>query len=116
WIAIVTFGGTAALVQPPTQSREDLMATIDRFELQRGTAVGSGLLVALKTIFPAVEYELGSSDPRRKPTIPGLPDRRDATLGEQPASQFAPVPPGSYDSAVIILLSDGQTTTGPDPI
>ena len=28
----------------------------------------------------------------------------------------APVPPGSYKSAVIILLTDGQTTTGPDPI
>jgi len=25
------------------------------------------------------------------------------------------VPPGSYKSAVIILLTDGQTTTGPDP-
>src|SRR5213075_429448 len=27
-----------------------------------------------------------------------------------------PVPPGSYKSAVIILLTDGQTTTGPDPV
>ena len=26
------------------------------------------------------------------------------------------VPPGSYTSAAIILLSDGQTTTGPNPI
>jgi Ca-activated chloride channel family protein len=26
------------------------------------------------------------------------------------------VPPGSYTSAVIILLTDGQTTTGPDPV
>jgi Ca-activated chloride channel family protein len=25
-------------------------------------------------------------------------------------------PPGSYQSAAIILLTDGQTTTGPDPI
>src|SRR5204863_9835974 len=27
-----------------------------------------------------------------------------------------PVPPGSYTSAVIILLTDGQRTTGPDSI
>jgi Ca-activated chloride channel family protein len=26
------------------------------------------------------------------------------------------VPPGSYRSAAIVLLTDGQTTTGPDPI
>ena len=26
------------------------------------------------------------------------------------------MPPGSYTSAAIILLTDGQTTTGPDPI
>ncbi len=29
---------------------------------------------------------------------------------------FTPVPPGSYPSGVIILLTDGQTTTGPDPL
>jgi Ca-activated chloride channel family protein len=29
---------------------------------------------------------------------------------------FKPVPPGSYTSAAIILLTDGQTTTGPDPV
>ena len=27
-----------------------------------------------------------------------------------------PVPPGSYTSAAIILLSDGRRTTGPDPL
>lgn len=27
-----------------------------------------------------------------------------------------PVEPGSYDSAVVILLTDGATTIGPDPI
>jgi Ca-activated chloride channel family protein len=32
------------------------------------------------------------------------------------APEFKPVAPGSYSSAVIILLTDGQTTTGPDPI
>jgi Ca-activated chloride channel family protein len=29
---------------------------------------------------------------------------------------FKPVAPGSYSSAVIILLSDGRRTTGPDPL
>ena len=30
--------------------------------------------------------------------------------------ETAGVPPGSYVSAAIILLTDGQTTTGPDPL
>ena len=29
---------------------------------------------------------------------------------------FKPVPPGSYTSAAIILLTDGRRTTGPDPL
>ena len=63
-IGIVSFAGTAAVVQPPTENREDLLAAIDRFTLQRGTAVGSGILVSLKTIFPDVEFDLGRSNPR----------------------------------------------------
>ena len=49
---IVTFAGTALVVQPPTQNREDLVAAIDRFELQRHTAIGSGIIVSLATLFP----------------------------------------------------------------
>ena len=63
-IGIVTFAATASVVQPPTQNREDLLAAIDRFQLQRGTAVGSGILVALKMIFPDVEFDLRASNPR----------------------------------------------------
>ena len=29
---------------------------------------------------------------------------------------FTPVEPGSYSSAAVILLTDGQRTTGPDPM
>lgn len=115
-IGVVTFGGSAALVQPPTHSREDLLAAIERFELQRGTAVGSGILVALKTIFPEEDFDaqMQAREPNRA--------RRGTPLeppgkGGQPAPGTArPVAPGSYASAVMILLSDGQTTTGPDPI
>ena len=43
-----------------------------------------------------------------------MPTKQRATSPTSPA--FKPVPPGSYASAVIILLTDGQRTTGPDPI
>ena len=48
-IGVVSFAATAFVVQAPTHSREDIIAAIDRLQLQRGTAVGSGLLVSLKT-------------------------------------------------------------------
>ena len=63
-VGIVAFAGTASLVQPPTQSREDLHAAIDRLQLQRATAIGSGILVALKAIFPDVDFDLRSTNPR----------------------------------------------------
>jgi Ca-activated chloride channel family protein len=113
-IGVVSFAATASVVQPPTHSREDILAAIERFQLQRGTAVGSGILVSLKMIFPDVEFDLRSSDPRREsakaaPLDPARPADKDKAAPK-------PVPPGSYTSAAIILLTDGQTTTGPDPI
>lgn len=111
-IGVVSFAATAAVVQSPTHSREDILAAIERFSLQRGTAVGSGILVALKMIFPDVEFDLRSSNPRGNAS-------RSAPLDSSRAPDKAapkPVAPGSYSAAVIILLTDGQTTTGPDPI
>ncbi len=107
-IGVVAFAGTASLVQAPTQSRPDLITAIDRFQLQRATAIGSGILVALKAIFPEVEFDLRGSNPRgaRRPS---------SALVDKPAPPKAAAP-GSYQSAAIILLSDGQATTGPDPI
>jgi Ca-activated chloride channel homolog len=116
-IGVVSFAGTAAVVQAPTLSREDVVAAIDRFQLQRGTAVGSGLLVSLKTIFPDAEFDLRSTNPRRDAA--GESRRAGSPLNpsRDPAkAPPKPVPPGSYGSAVIILLTDGQTTAGPDPI
>jgi Ca-activated chloride channel family protein len=119
-IGIVSFAGTAAVVQPPTENREDLLAAIDRFTLQRGTAIGSGILVSLKTIFPDVEFDLGRSNPRINASDTG----RGRSLGRPGAADKdakgkeadKPAQPGSYASAAIILLTDGQATTGPDPV
>jgi Ca-activated chloride channel family protein len=114
-IGIVSFAGTALLVQAPTQNRDDLIAAIDRLELQRHTAIGSGLIMALATIFPDAGIDLesmifggGTRDARR-----GVAIDKSSKAGPKP---FEPVPPGSYPSAAIILLSDGRRTTGPDPM
>lgn len=111
-IGIVTFAGTASLVQAPTTNREDLLAAIDRFQLQRATATGSGIIVSLATLFPDGGFDVTEA-------IYGREFQRGAALDAEPKKdkpEFKPVPPGSNDSMAIILLSDGQRTTGPDPI
>jgi Ca-activated chloride channel family protein len=111
-IGVVSFAGTAAVVQAPTQNREDIIAAIDRFQLQRATAIGSGIIVSLATIFPDAGIDVssliyGRDGPRGMPL--------DQT-GKTEKKDFKPVAPGSYTSAAIILLTDGQRTTGPDSI
>ncbi len=105
-VGVVSFAGTAAIVQPPTLSREDVTAAIDRFQLQRATAIGSGLILSLAAIFPEAGIDLSQVTGARP-----MPK----ALGEKPKDkEFTPVEPGSYTSAAIILLTDGQRTTGPD--
>ena len=115
-IGVVSFAGTASLVQAPTRTREDLLAAIDRFQLQRGTAVGSGILVSLKALMPEVEFDLQADNPRPSKREGGARSLDKQQPAPNQAAEFKPVAPGSYSSAVIILLTDGQTTTGPDPI
>lgn len=114
-IGLVSFAATASVVQPPTTNRDEILGAIDRLQLQGGTAVGSGILVSLKTIFPDIEFDLESSNPRGNAGKQAKGKSLDKP--SQPVKpQSRPVPPGSYESAVIILLSDGRTTLGPDPI
>jgi len=114
-IGIVSFAGAAVLVQAPTIDREALHSAIDRFQLRRGTAVGSGVLVALETIFPDQDFDTGPTFGGRD-FDPGYSSRSLDQAGPDDQLPHQPVPPGSYQNAVIILLTDGATTTGPDPI
>lgn len=108
-VGVISFAGTAAVVQAPTTSREDVIAAIDRFQLQRATATGSAIILSLATLFPEHNIEIQHITGQRK--FPGAP------LGdEKPKVEFTPVAPGSYNSAAIIMLTDGQRTTGPDPL
>jgi len=101
-VGIVAFAGTATVAQAPTKNKEDLYAAIDRFQLQRATAIGSAIIVSLATLFPDGGYDVAAFSYGA--------DKR------KPPANFKPVPPGSYGSAVIILLTDGQRTTGPDSV
>jgi len=103
-IGVVAFAGTATVAQAPTRNREDVIQAIERFQLQRATAIGSAIIVSLATLFPDQGLDVASfsygADPKKNPKL----------------AAHRPVLPGSYQSAVIILLTDGQRTTGPDSL
>jgi len=95
-IGVVVFAGFAYLAQPPTTDQEALVTVIDSLTTGRGTAIGSGIIESINAIAEINEnvapVELGGA--------------------EQPE----PVPPGSYMPDIIVVLTDGVTTTGPDPL
>jgi Ca-activated chloride channel homolog len=119
-IGIVSFAGTASVVQSPTNNREDILGAIERFQTQRGTAIGSAIVIALATIFPnqGIDLELVGERTRERNKGAGKsPPPEQRPWGRQlPRPEFKPVPPGSYTSAAIVLLSDGQRTAGPDTV
>jgi Ca-activated chloride channel family protein len=113
-VGIVAFAGSAQVAQLATLNREDLITAIDRFQMQRGTATGNAIVMSLATLFPDdghIDLQLmqNSRDRMRGTAI-------DAEKKEKEKKPFTPVPPGSYTSAAIIMLTDGQRTTGVDPL
>ncbi len=112
-VGIVAFAGSAQVVQPVTLSREDLVAAIDKFQLQRATAIGSAIVVSLSELFPEQRINLGDMTYSRN-TDPFAPKGRALDQPRPDDKPFTPVAPGSHTSAAIILLTDGQRTTGVD--
>lgn len=103
-VGLVSIAATASVAQSPTAKRADLFDALDRLQLQLGTALGSGIVISLATLLP----EAGIDAQRH---ISGTPSRWDLD-GAAPK----PVPPGSRSQAAVVLVSDGQSNTGPDPL
>jgi len=108
-IGVVSFAGTAAIVQGPTLDRKEVEAAIDRLKLGPSTNLYGGIALSLVAMFPSADIELehftNSKTESREPVQP-----RRAHLGR------SEVEPGSYSSGAIVLLTDGQRTTGGDPL
>lgn len=114
-IGIVSFAGTALVVQKPTNNRDDLIAAVDRLQLDRHTAIGSGIIMSLATLFPeeGIDLEslvLGSRESWRMHRPP------EKKAEKKPAKPVKTLAPGSNASSAIVLLTDGRRTTGPDPL
>ncbi|MDQ7849017.1 MAG: VWA domain-containing protein [Armatimonadota bacterium] len=88
-VGLVMFGGYAQLVVPPTTERELLLEAIGALSFIRRTAIGEGLLEAVAAL-----------PERSRPTPHGL----------------IPPPAGPRPPGIVILLSDGRSNTGIDPL
>lgn len=111
-VGLVAFSTSAMIAEDPTIVREDVLAAIDNLRPQMYTAAGSGLVAALQAIFPEDPLDLSRLSSARSELQP-------APLGApkvKEAPEFKPVPPGSNTSAVIVLLSDGRTNVGVEPL
>ena len=110
-VGLVTFAGSAQVAQRATLDRASLVSAIDAFQMQMGTAIGNAIVLCLAELFPDHGIDLGDMTfgPRQKAR--SLDDK-----DKPPPKQITPVAPGSYDSAAIILLSDGRRTTGVDTL
>jgi Ca-activated chloride channel family protein len=117
-IGIVAFASSAFLVQPPTTDHTVVDAAVDHLKLQRRTAVGSGILTALGALFPDEDFNLSFNLAARDADNHASGDPRGGgrRLGELPKAKSVPVAPGSNQSAVIIVLTDGATNAGADPV
>ncbi|MDQ6727984.1 MAG: VWA domain-containing protein [Actinomycetota bacterium] len=93
-IGVVAFGDGAVIVQTPTTAHADAVRSIDRLSVGGGTSLGQGLVTSLSA-------------------IAGKPVTIDP---EALASDSAQVDIGFFGSATVVLLSDGEETSPPDPV
>jgi len=102
-IGLVSFGANAVAELEPTTDREALFAAIDRLIPRPGTTVGGGISAALAMLFPHAGIDTGPWDAHY---VPAPAARHDA--GEPRRA--------SHAAAAIVLISDGQSAGGPEPL
>jgi Ca-activated chloride channel family protein len=97
-IGLVAFAGFGAIVQSPTSDEAVLVDAIRSLTTARRTAIGSGILAAIDAI--------AEVDPTvARSVVPGR-------AGAAPP----PVAAGEYAASIIVLLTDGASNTGPEPV
>lgn len=100
-IGVVAFSDSGFSIQVPTDDQAQVMAAIDRLAPERGTSIASGIMTSLATIAAAEADPAAGYYTNRSPG---------------PTTAPTPVPDGTYASAVIVLLSDGENNQRPDPL
>ena len=98
-IGVVAFSAGAFLLTPPTTDREQVLGAVTYLSTSRGTNIGAGLQVALDAL-----------------SRQALTDTPGMNLGAGIDPTTANNVIGDPETTTIVLLSDGASTTGPDPL
>lgn len=99
-IGVVAFSDSGFAMLVPTDDQAQVLAAIDRLGPERGTSIGRGIISSLTAIAVSEQdpeagyYTNRSPDPNPLPPV---------------------VPAGTYASAAIVLLTDGENNQRPDP-
>ncbi len=104
-IGVVSFSDSGFTVQAPTNDPGPVLAAINRLAPQRGTSLAYGILTSLKAIQIAETGQKPQFYSNLTPTPEG-----------EPLPTPTPVPAGTHASSVIVLLTDGENNTSPDPL
>jgi Ca-activated chloride channel family protein len=99
-IGVVAFSDNGLSVQKPTNDQAAILAAINRLTPSRGTSLANGILASLNAITLAET---------------GEPPRLYTNLTPSVSPTPTPVPSGTYTSATIVLITDGDNTAPPDP-
>jgi len=99
-VGMVAFSESGLAIQPPTSDQQAILAAINRLSPARGTSLANGVFAALTMIEELDKEEQTNYYSNRPPA---------------PTPTPTPMPPGVYQPAVIVLVSDGENTSDPDP-
>ena len=97
-ISIVAFAGFAEIIVPPTSDKAVLKAAVSNLTTSMGTAIGSATLKAIDAI-AGINQSVAPS---------GIDLGGERSDAEQAAALYQP--------DIIVLLTDGANTRGPDPL
>jgi len=96
-VGLVSVAATAVVTQMPTTDREALVSALDGIALQRGSALGAGIAVALAAVLP-----------------PGTIPLQTILNGEYKEPAAPETAASTRDSIAIVMLSDGAGNMEPD--
>ena len=89
-LGLITFNNIPQVLVPPTDERDRVKASLGTVQSRGGTAIGSAIQTALNSLEPVLAKNKGNAT------------KKGAKKSAPPAS--------------IVLLSDGYSTTGPQPL
>ena len=97
-IGIVAFAGFGELIQAPTGDQEVLVDAVRSLTTGRRTAIGSAILESIDAI--------AEIDPAVAPSVSEF----------RPGTPPEPVPEGAYVPHIVVVLTDGVSNAGPEPV